>query len=332
MKRPVTIIAEAAQGYEGDATLARLLVRAAAAGGADAVKFQVVYADEFATRAYAYHALFKSLEMPMAAWEAVAAEAKTRGIKLVCDVFGLESLEVALTLGAAGVKVHATDFFNRPVVETALARAPHVYFSAGGIEVSEIEEWLARAGTAALPRLTMLYGFQAEPTLVGDNHLARLGALRARFPGLGLGFMDHAAGDADDAGWLGALALPFGVSVIEKHITLERSLQLEDYVSAATPTEFVAYVRRIRAAEAALGSAELTLSAAERGYRRKALKVVVAARALPEGTVLTTGDILLLRAPLPDEGEVLRRPEEAVGRRLLRALAAGEPVLPEDLK
>lgn len=332
MKGPVTIIAEAAQGYEGDAALARLLVRAAAAGGADAVKFQVVYADELATRAYAYHDLFKNLEMPLSAWEAVAAEAKTRGIKLVCDVFGLQSLEVALALGADGVKVHATDFFNRPVVDTALARAPHVYFSAGGIEVTEIDEWLSRAGAAALARLTMLYGFQAEPTPVGNNHLARLGALRARFPGLRLGFMDHAAGDADDAGWLGALALPFGVSVIEKHITLERSLQLEDYVSAATPTEFAAYVRRIRAAEAALGSAELTLSPTEREYRRKALKAVVAARALSEGTVLTVGDVVLLRAPLPDEGEVLRRPEQAVGRRLVRALAEAQPLLAGDLK
>lgn len=332
MTSPVTILAEAAQGYEGDVTLARLLVRAAVAGGADAVKFQVIYAADLATPAYAYHGLFKSLEMPQSAWDAVAAEAKGRNIGLVCDVFGPQSLEVALALGADGVKLHTTDFFNRRLVDAALARAPHVYFSTGGIEVGEIEEWLSRAGAAALERLTMLYGFQAEPTPVGDNNLARLATLRARFPGLRLGFMDHAAGDADDAAWLGALALPFGVSVIEKHITLERSLQLEDYVSAAAPSEFAAYVRRIRAAEAALGSGELTLSVAERGYRGKALKAVVALRALPEGTVLTADDVTLLRAPLPDDGAVIRRSEDAVGRRLVRACAAGQALAAEDFK
>lgn len=331
MSRVTTIIAEAAQGYEGNVTLARMLVRAAAAGGADAVKFQIVYADEFATRAYAYHALFKGLEMPMSDWQAVAAEAKTRGIDLVCDVFGLESLEIALELGAQGVKLHATDFFNRPLVETALARASHVFFSAGGIEAAEIEEWLARAGAAALPRLTMLYGFQAEPTAARDNHLARLRALRERFPGLRLGFMDHADGASDEAGWLGVLALPLGVSVIEKHITLDRSLQLEDYVSALTPAEFAAYVRRIRAAEAALGSPELALSPAERTYRRKALKAVVTSRPMAAGAVVQAADVVLLRAPLPEVSEVLRRPEEVVGRRLARAVEGGRPLCPEDL-
>jgi N,N'-diacetyllegionaminate synthase len=332
MIAPVTIIAEAAQGYDGDVTLARLLVRAAAAGRADAVKFQVIYADDLATPVYAYHGLFKTLEMSQSAWDAVGSEAKDRGIGLVCDVFGPRSLEVALALRADAVKLHSTDFFNRPLAEMAIARAPHVYFSAGGLEVDEIDAWLGRAGSVALDRLTMLYGFQAEPTPAGDNNLARLATLRARFPGLRLGFMDHTAGADDDAGWLGTLALPFGVSVIEKHITLERSLQLEDYVSAATPTEFAAYVRRIRAAEAALGSAELTLSGAERGYRDRALKAVVATRALGEGTVLTVADIALLRTQLPEQGEVLRRPEDAVGRRLVRPRAAGEALVAEDLK
>ncbi len=60
----VEIIAEAAQGYEGNVTQARLLARAAARAGADAVKFQLVYADELATPDYQYYDLFRNLEMP----------------------------------------------------------------------------------------------------------------------------------------------------------------------------------------------------------------------------------------------------------------------------
>ena len=61
--QPITVIAEAAQGFEGDPFVARLLVKAAAAGHADMVKFQLVYADELATPEYAYYGLFKQLEM-----------------------------------------------------------------------------------------------------------------------------------------------------------------------------------------------------------------------------------------------------------------------------
>ena len=102
-------------------------------------------------------------------------------------------------------------------------------------------------------------------------------------------------------------------------------------MSALTPTEFAAYVRRIRTAEAALGSPELALSPAERTYRRKALKAVVTSRPLAAGAVVQAADVVLLRAPLPEVGEVLRRPEEVVGRRLARAVEGGRPLCPEDL-
>ena len=76
--KKIKIIAEAAQGFEGDPLLARLLVRAAARAGADAVKFQLVYADEIATPSYKYYDLFKKLEMPAACWKDVAGETKKR--------------------------------------------------------------------------------------------------------------------------------------------------------------------------------------------------------------------------------------------------------------
>ena len=63
------IIAELAQGFEGDLTKAKLLVNAAASSGADIVKLQLVYADELATPDYLHYKLFKSLEMPDNSWK-----------------------------------------------------------------------------------------------------------------------------------------------------------------------------------------------------------------------------------------------------------------------
>ena len=327
----VTIVAEAAQGFEGNPTVARLLVKAAVAGCADLVKFQLVYADELATPQYPYYDLFRALEMAPAAWRDVAEEAARGKIGLVFDVYGPRSLRQAAELGAAAVKIHATDFFNAPLVAEALSTLPQVFFSAGGIPVDEVAAFVARAGAAA-ERLTLLYGFQSEPTATADNHLRRLGALRERFPSLALGFMDHADGDSDEAGWLGVLALPYGVRVIEKHLTLDRGLAMEDYVSALGSGAFARYVARIRAAEAALGSASLELSAPEASYRGRALKVVVAARSLGAGTTLAAGDIALLRTGRDESQPIFHRPADVLGRRLRRDVTSGGAIGPGDLE
>jgi len=328
--QPITVIAEAAQGFEGDPFVARLLVKAAAAGHADMVKFQLVYADELATPEYAYYGLFKQLEMADQDWERVAAEARAAKLALVLDVYGLKSLGVALALGVDAVKVHATDFFNDALVDEAIAKAPRVFFSAGGITADEVAAMLARHA-GVVERLTMLYGFQSEPTATDDNHLRRLTTLRSRFPGLTFGFMDHADGEADEAGWLGVLAIALGANVIEKHITLDRALQMEDSMSALTARELGRYVGRLRAAERALGSADLGLTPAEIDYRNRAIKVVVAARALEPGTVLADSDVRLLRTVRDKDRQVFRRPGEVHGRRIVRGIARGGAIHPEDL-
>lgn len=326
----VEIVAEAAQGFEGSPALARMLVHAAADGGADVVKFQLVYADELATPAYPYYGLFKQLEMPDADWRQVVADAGALGLRVAFDVFGLKSLDLALDLGASAVKIHASDFFNTALTASALARAPRVFLSTGGIAIEEVGDFLSDAGNNAA-RVTLMYGFQAEPTQTADNHLRRLRSLRERFRSLKLGFMDHADGDADEGGWLGLVALPFGVSVLEKHITVDRALRLEDHVSALGPTEFRVYVDRIRKAEEALGSSALDLTPGELAYRRRAVKVLVAARAIPGGSAIADADLQMLRTPTDQAREPMHRAAEAVGRRLSRTLATGEPVYREDL-
>lgn len=330
-RQPVQVIAEAAQGFEGDARLARLLVRAAKAGGADVVKFQLVFADELATRDYAYYGLFKGLEMPDEAWRAVADDAQAAGLGLAFDVFGERSLDLAIALGASGVKLHSTDFFNAPLVRAVFERAPHVYLSLGGIEYADVARMLQQQSIGA-ERLTLMFGFQGEPTAIDQNHISRLAALRAAFPNAGIGFMDHADGSTDEAGWLGVLALSYGVSVVEKHITLDRSLELEDWVSALEPTSFARYTERLRTAERALGNPALELSQPEREYGRRAVKSVVARVDLAAGATIDAASLVALRAPAPEGRTMIRQVEAAAGKVTRRAIAAGQPVCAEDLQ
>lgn len=326
----IEIIAEIAQGYEGDPTLARLLARAAAGAGADAVKFQLVYADELATPGYRYYDLFKSLEMDRAAWEAVAGELGGHGPRLYFDVYGPRSLELALAVGAGGLKIHSTDFHNTALVESVLASGVPVYVSLGGISSDELAAFVERHSILGRPDVTFLVGFQAEPTPLGSTNLRRLASLKRAYPKLRLGFMDHAEAASSDADVLSLMALPYEVVCIEKHLGLDPVLELEDNVSALAPDRFADFARRVRRMAEALGSGDLELGPEEREYRRRALKVAVATRDLGNGAVIGVEDVALKRveSPAPDGLTAL---EQVTGRTLTRDIREHEQITSEVL-
>ena len=205
-------------------------------------------------------------------------------------------------------------------------------FRSGGIAepeiaalIGELEQWDGHG------RTTFLYGYQAEPTPVDMSCLARLPTLRARFPRTEFGFLDHAPGDGPDNVHISLLAMALGATWIEKHITISRHLQVEDYVSALEPAEFTDYVATLKRLAAAFGPPELALNEAERTYRDKSVKKILAARDLPAGTTLAASDLLLKRTPRISPFDGFHDPALVVGRSLTRELKAEEPVLARDL-
>lgn len=332
MSNPLDIIAEAAQGFEGDPRQAALLVMAAAAAGADAVKFQLVYADELATPEYKYFPLFRNLEMSDSAWEDLASLAKDRGIRLDLDIFGARSLALAEKLGGH-IKLHGTDISNLGFLDqVAASRVGRVVLGAGGATLDEI--------TTALGRLegknvVLMLGFQGYPTETADNQVARvahLSRLLANQPGVLLGFGDHCTPESGFSTALSAAALGAGARVLEKHITLGRNMQLEDHESALNPDEFGHYVATMRAADAAMGQTstanDFGMSASEQGYRKTIRRHVVAAHDLVAAQVLTASDIVLKRS---DHTAPLTDPVAVVGRRLAKPVAANKALGEDDL-
>jgi N,N'-diacetyllegionaminate synthase len=301
----LTIIAEIAQGYEGKPAQAAMLLAAAAAAGADAVKFQLVYAEELAAPDYVHFPLFRTLEMPDAVWEDLAKLARDKNIELCLDVFGKRSLALAQALRARCVKIHATDMANTGLLqEVAGCRVEEVLLSCGGCYRQEID---TAVGILRAKRLVLLHGYQGYPTPTAANQIARLEQLRRRYAGdietghrITLGFADHAPADDPLRFVLPAAAIGAGATVIEKHLTLARIMQLEDHESALDPDEFAVFTAQMRACHAALGSGgsaaeDFGMTDSEREYRRKARKHVVALRDLPAGAELKPQDLGLKR-------------------------------------
>lgn len=329
----VEIIAELAQGFEGRPGFARLLLKAAAAGGADAAKYQLVYADELATPDYKYYELFRSLEMPDEAWRDLASYACELGIELQLDIFGKRSLALAESLGIKAVKLHGTDITNLGLLRAVAAtKIERVLLGAGGAYASELDEAIS---VLSAKRVTILLGFQGYPTPLDANKVSRIAVVAARYHGnsrVSVGFADHASPESTARHAIPAMAIGAGARVLEKHLTLGKVMKLEDHEAALNPDEFAEFTQVVRDCEAALGQTDgandYGMSESEAGYRRQIRRHVIARRDLAAGTQLAAEDLVLKRsaeaAPVTDLAL-------AYGVRLQRAVSCNSPLTAADL-
>ena len=242
VKNNIEIISEIAQGYEGNPKLTELLTTGALRSGADAVKYQLVYADELATSNYKYYELFKALEMPTSIWQEISDRIHQSKRKLYFDIFGFESLKIAADLTADGVKLSTTEFYNRALIEQALSSFERIFISVGGIPVDDIDLLIKELLQKNYQKICLMYGFQAEPTPLEQNNLLKLRLFQERYPDYKLGFMDHSFGDSDDAFNLSLLAMGMGISVIDSAVAGLGGCPYAKGASGNVSTEDVVYL------------------------------------------------------------------------------------------
>ncbi|MDP9202122.1 MAG: N-acetylneuraminate synthase family protein [Gemmatimonadota bacterium] len=331
----VEIVAELAQGFEGRPEQARLLLRAAAAAGADAAKFQLVYADELAAPDYEHYELFQSLEMADDVWADLANYATKLGIELHLDIFGTRSLQVAERIGATAIKLHPTDIANVGLLsDVAHSSLREVQLGAGGAHAGEIKR--------ALDLLTgkqvgLLFGFQGYPTPLETNQIARVryfaDRIRETYPNVTVGFADHAPPESPLRFALAVAAVGAGARILEKHLTLGRIMKLEDHESALNPDEFAEFSEIVRQSAEALGepsdAEDFGMSAAEQSYRGAIRRHVVAGRDLTRNSTLGPADLVLKRTSADD---VITDLTLAYDRRLKRDVRENAPIRYTDIE
>ena len=332
--KKIEIIAELAQGYDGDPKLTSLLALGAIESGADAVKIQIVYADELSTPDYHFYNAFKMLEMPKEVWQKTVDKIHEAGKKVYFDVYGEKGLELAKDLRADGIKLSTTEFYNKDLVQKALQVGfKKVLISLGGIPIEDIKHFIAREQLQPGKNICFMFGFQTEPTPLENNNLFRIAALRKEFPGFDFGFMDHSLGTSEDAFYLPVMTLTAGIRCIEKHLTLDPLLKMEDSISALSPSKFREFVNLIRKYENALGTSSLNLTTLEEEYRKKAVKVVVAKENLEIGTTLTRDKIELKRVNERfKESKTIKNVDLVLGKKIKINLFKNDPVLEENVE
>jgi len=315
-RRPTYIIAEAGVNHDGDVGDALRLVDAAADCGADCVKFQIFSAGAISSAAApkaqyqlsttdsaeTAHDMLAALELPLDGFFKLKERATARKIDFLCTPFDHASLRFLVDeLRLKTIKIGSGDLTNAPLLLDAARAGTDVILSTGMSRLDEIEHALgvlafgnAEAGTApgalafkaawANPlrratlrdRVVLLHCTTEYPAPPESINLLAIDTLREAF-GLAVGYSDHSEGTE-----VAIAAVARGASMLEKHLTLDRSRPGPDHAASLEPAAFAAMVAAVRTIDLALGDGAKVVQAAERGnvaVVRKSLVARVAIRA-----------------------------------------------------
>ena len=290
--QPVFIVAEAGVNHLGRRDLALDLVRAAAAAVADAIKFQTCRVSEFLPEASVDYAEYRRTALSLEEYRAVAQAARQAGIVFFSTPLDEGSADLLARVRVPAYKVASCDLTHRPLLSHLAAKRKPVILSTGMAELGEVRQAvraLREAGAPAVAVLHCVFQYPAEPRHV---HLRAMDILR-RTLGLPVGLSDHTIGLA-----VPCAAVALGACIIEKHFTLDHALPGDDHRFSADPNELRELVAAIRQVEQAMGRAKKAPAAVEFPARRTARRIIVAAKAMPEGAAVRRADVAFQRPDL----------------------------------
>lgn len=353
----VHIIAEAGVNHDGDVGQALALIDAAADAGADAVKFQTFRASELVvanTRKAAYQAaltpadedqrtMLRRLELNADDHNLLMDHCAKRGIAFLSTPFDIPSLRFLVDeLGVERLKLSSGALTDGPLLLEAGRSGLSILLSTGMGTLEDVERALgvlafgyvgdsrepsltgfAEAFAAPVGRrnlvekVTLLHCTTEYPAPPAEANLRAMGTMARAF-GLQTGFSDHTAGIH-----VALAAVALGAGVLEKHLTLDRSLPGPDHQASLEPQQFKELVDAARNIELAMGDGVKRPMPSEIANAAVVRKSLVATRPIRRGEVFTAQNLAARR---PGNGLSAMRYWELLGRIAPRDLAEGEVV------
>ncbi|MDR1625852.1 MAG: N-acetylneuraminate synthase family protein [Spirochaetia bacterium] len=271
------IVAEIGTAHGGDFGLARDLVKAAASCGADAAKFQCVYADEILHPLAGTVRLpggdvplyerFRCLERGEDFYARLKAMTEEEGLVFMCSPFGMQSARILRDIGTPAIKIASPELNHFPLLREVASYGRSLVLSSGVSTLADIEKALSAlregSGGGGGSGCTLLHCVTAYPAPEEEYNIRVIPNLAAVF-GLPAGVSDHSR----DPILVPVLAALHGAAMIEKHFTLDTEGGGLDDPIALGPRDFGIMVREVRAAESekAAGRAAEAREAIEAAY------------------------------------------------------------------
>jgi len=334
---PCFVIAEAGVNHNGNFGLALELIDVAAAGGADAVKFQLFQADRLVTRdaptadyqraaiggSETQYDMLKRLELNAGSFRGLAEHCKACGLLFLATPFDEESADALEAMEVTAFKIGSGDLTNHRLLDHVARKRRPMIVSTGMSTLTEVETAVAVIRATGNPDLVLLHcvtQYPAPAEAVNLNAMATMAATT----GLPVGYSDHTQGAA-----VAIAAVALGACVIEKHFTVDRELPGPDHRASGEPAELREMIRMIRTVERALGDGRKAPAVGEAAVAAVVRRSIVAAHDIPAGATLEGDDLTLRR---PGTGMPPSQLPYLLGRRTKTRIETGELLSPDMLE
>ncbi|WP_259092645.1 N-acetylneuraminate synthase family protein [Salinibacter ruber] len=335
--RSAYIVAEVGPNHNGKADLAKEVVHSLSKTGVDAIKFQMSIPE----KTLSLDAIKASYQEGNDNAEDIVEASRKRqlsrkehrelavlcselGVDYLCTAFDLESLKfLDQVINVPKFKVASGEIFSLDLLEYMRDQDKPIIFSTGMATYEEISKSLDVLDPDRTAELTILHCVSNYPTPLEDVNLRCMSELRRRFE-YPVGFSDHTLGNVAPTA-----AVARGASVIEKHVTPDKSLPGPDHQASATVDQFDSLVSDIRNVERCLGTTQKQFSEEEQEIAQVARKSIVAKSDLEPGDVITKNDICFRR---PGTGFLPIEEEKVLGARASNRIEANRVIQQEDIE
>ena len=330
---PTYIIAEIGVNHNGLQALALELIDVAVDAGADAVKFQKRKLDRLYAKKYLDNAnagektlryllpILQQVELSEDGYYEIVEYCDKKGITFLASAFDPESADFLDQLGVPAYKVASADLTNLPLLDHLVEKGKPLILSTGMSRMEEVEitvEFLKERQA----QFALLHCNSTYPAAFEDINLRFMNQLH-RF-GVPVGYSGHERGIA-----VSTVASALGASIIERHITLDRTMDGPDHAASLEPQGFKKMVRDIRQVTSALGAGEEKFISRGEILNREVLgKSLVATRRLLPGELITR-DLITVKGPAL--GISPQNYTRLLGRTVERVIEEDEPFLDSDL-
>lgn len=334
---PVFIISEAGVNHNGSVDIALKLIEASADCGADCVKFQTFHADRVAMdsapkAAYQLEVteksesqidMLRSLELPEHCYPDLIKACRKAGIVFLSTPYNEEDVDFLVAVGAPGLKLASIHAAEPSMLRYAANTGLPMVVSTGMATHEEVElavETIRKTGNRSFVILQCTTNY---PSPAADANLKAIATMHKEF-NVPIGYSDHTETDTTA---IAAVAL--GACVLEKHFTIDPSMQGPDQSTSLDETALKRYVQAVRESQLSLGTGIKNPAKNEvrniEGMRRS----IVTRHALPKNHLIAEKDLILKR---PATGLVAKYWDEVLGQRTARAIESGAQLSWDDLE
>ncbi|MDH6256024.1 N-acetylneuraminate synthase family protein [Aurantimicrobium minutum] len=319
----VTVIAEIGVNHNGDIELAKRIVDEFVNSGADYLKFQTgtpelilldsapkaKYQEDFTGKDTSAMEMIKSIVLTMDQYREMHDYVKSVGGKFLSTAFDLPSVSFLHDLGLRLFKVPSGEITNLPYLKKISQVAEEIIISTGMSTLSEVELAIETLEKNGIPRgkITVLQCNTAYPSPLEDTNLLAMVKMGEYF-GTKFGYSDHTEGSTASLA-----AVSMGATVIEKHVTVDRTLPGPDQHASMEPTEFKTMVKQIREIGLVMGNPDKKPTDSEKMNKHVARRGVYFSRAIESGQQINENDLICLR---PENGFSPMDIEEIIGSKL----------------